>query len=110
MIITDLDIAPGPDYTDPVMKKIMENRPAGENPDYWRIALRVVQRTKEKDSVNKDTPILVASAYHPSKSRLIPQVERRCHEAGVRKYIDLSDRNFNFDQFYDSIVELTGKW
>ena len=82
-IITDLDIAPGPDYTDPIMGEVMNTMSFSY--EYWQIGLRVIAATREEKSLNKNTPLVVASMYHPEKSVLFPNAEARCKEKGATK-------------------------
>lgn len=102
LIVTDLQIAPGVDYTDPKIKEIMRNQP----PNYWEVSLRMIELTRSTESVNKDTPIVVVTIYHPQRDKLFSNAKKTCLETGATDYIYLMDESFNFKKFYNKLEKL----
>lgn len=93
-IVTDLDIAPGQDHGDPEMERIMRRpdlRVGGSFIGYPHIALYMIRRLREPASANRETPIIVASVYHPSESRRLPGAKDACEVAGATAYLRLQD-------------------
>jgi len=78
LIVTDLQIAPGLDCTDSKIKEIMAAAPPRQNPNYWEVVLRMIELTRGAESVNKDTPIVVATIYHPTNDKLFPNAKETC--------------------------------
>lgn len=93
LIITDLDIAPGLDCQDQEIMEIMNRAPLGRNPDYWRVALKVVERIRQNNSPNKHTPVIVASVYHPEEDGLFKNAARTCLKAGANHYCYLVEED-----------------
>lgn len=70
LIVIDPVIAPGPDCTDPEIKRIIEDRPEGPALYYWKVGVRVIELTRRNDSVNRATPIVVMGREHSERSLL----------------------------------------
>lgn len=73
LIILELNLAPGsPGDThdqgefddDPKIKEIMTTGSNSTNPDYWKLGLYVIERTRAQGP-NQSTPIFVFSVYEP---------------------------------------------
>lgn len=99
-VVSDLDIAPGENHGDPEMDRIMA-RPdlqlGGLFVGYPYIALYMIRRLREPASANRETPIIVASVYHPLTDTLLPQAGGTCETAGANAYVDL--RRTDLDSF-----------
>lgn len=102
LIAMQVGIAPG-DYTDHVIRTAMACGPL-----YHEVGLRVIELTRQKTSLNRDTSIAVLDTYLPAKDGLFPDASRRCIEKGADAYFYMGGVE-NFDRLYDRLVAMAGK-
>ena len=102
LILIDPHIAPGLEYDDPKIRAIMRAPRGGPNPNYFAIGLRVIERVRASDSVNRDTPILVATTYDPVVAGLFPGAKAAAQNAGATEYLCVFDHGM---QSLTAVVE-----
>ncbi len=136
LVVINPRIGPGIDYTDPGFRRIME--PAVKHPyldrlgikaqclrnfldrsvkpvqiereDYFGIGLRVIERLREADSAQRDTPIAVISHYRSTGDNLVPDAEEKALAVGANIYFDMSG-DFSFSRMCTEFEQLVkGKY
>gem|GEM_PF-4422662 len=79
------DVMDGKEATDPILWNIFN----ADEPDYVQAGLRVIQRVREQDSVNKQTPIVAIGLYESRADLHQGEVEQKCFGVGANAYVNL---------------------
>ncbi len=97
LIITDIRLAfldmesirDGKDITDRGLKEIFDSRSEGCNPDYINAGLRVIERIRERDSINRTTPVIATGLYDPYED-IVMNAKPLALAKGANDYVNLA--------------------